>query len=620
MATSLILFLLLVALPICLSQENARVDVVARSCRQTHAINSTMYTATYTKLSREMREDMSRNKFSFKEAGEPPDRLYLFSQCMDDLSEEDCSSCFDTIITRFLGCFPSTGGRVYSDGCFIRAENYSFFQDNIGPDDLKRCSDSIEKTTVYANMAINVINEMAMRAPDNEGFIVMEEKLPSGLAVYGLANCWKTLDREMCSSCLANAASSAISCLPSIEGRVLNAGCFLRYSDYEFSNGAETINTKDTVLAYISYITGAIAISSLAILIGYFVGKNAYRLISLPSKRKVLETNFSALNRSFPFMQFKYSTLEKATDHFKESCKLGQGGYGEVYKGTLPDGREIAIKRLFISGNGRADEVYNEMDIISRAQHKNLVRFLGCCFTTADSFLIYEFLVNRSLDCILFDPEKKQQLDWPKRREIIIGTAEGLEFLHKHSHVRIIHRDIKASNILLDLKHRPKIADFGLSRFYSCDKNPINTAIAGTLGYMAPEYLAEGRLTEKVDVYSFGVLVLETISGVQNNKFQPADTFETLVAHAWKHFQWNTVPEIIDESMEAKDIEEIIRIVQVGLLCTQESPSLRPSMTRVTKMLKQKDHELPEPSKPPFTDDCMEFSHSLSSSIQRQRF
>ncbi|PON52468.1 Serine/threonine protein kinase [Parasponia andersonii] len=219
------------------------------------------------------------------------------------------------------------------------------------------------------------------------------------------------------------------------------------------------------------------------------------------------------------------------------------------------------------------------------------------------------------------DSERKDELDWKKRLQIIIGAAEGLEYLHKGCQLRIIHRDIKASNILLDSKWKPKIADFGLARFSTTGKNaPDATIIAGTFGYLAPEYLAHGRLTEKVDVYSFGVLILEIVSGVRNNKLGSDQfSFETIVANVWKHFQENTVSEIVEASIIEtsldinKDFEEVQRVVQVGLLCTQEISSLRPNMTTVIQMLKQDDYELPQPTKPPFIDEHLELSSSFDS-------
>ncbi|XP_030956152.1 putative cysteine-rich receptor-like protein kinase 43 [Quercus lobata] len=578
-----------------------------------------MYVDTYWKIMASMEEDIKRNKFSFEEVGEGPNRLHVFAQCMADLSGDECEECFNRVKTLFASCFPSIGGRVYADGCFIRVENYSFYEETVGPDALKRCSNSFDRSQIFKDTAKDLVYKIAKQAPDSRGFAVERQKLPAGSSVYAMANCWKTMDHNMCSSCLVNAAMVSLSCLPSTDSRVMNAGCFIRYSDYDFTNGPDSDAAVDTIFSYVSYALGAIASCALVIVIGFCAGRTVYRRKNHKRRVKGKEPFLSDSNRSLQILQFQFSTLEKATDSFDQAHKLGHGGNGEVFKGTLADGREIAIKRLYIRGRANTNEVYNEMDIISRAQHKNLVRFLGCCFTNTDSFLVYEFLANRSLDSILFDPEKKTELDWNRRLGIIIGTAEGLEYLHKGCQFRIIHRDIKASNILLDLKHKPKIADFGLARFYSCDKSLISTAIVGTLGYMAPEYLAQGRLTEKVDVYSFGVLVLEIVSGVKNSEFHPTETFETLVINAWKHFQSNTVFEIIDESIMMEDVGEITRVVQVGLLCTQESPSLRPSMTTVIQMLKEKDFHLPVPSKPPFADECARLSSSFDSSCHHRQ-
>jgi len=198
-------------------------------------------------------------------------------------------------------------------------------------------------------------------------------------------------------------------------------------------------------------------------------------------------------------------------------------------QGVLPDGREIAVKRLFINNRYRAADFYNEVNIISSVEHKNLLRLLGCSCSGSESLLVYEFLPNKSLDRFIFNSDRGKTFNWKKRHEVIIGTAEGLVYLHENNTNRIIHRDIKASNILLDSRLQAKIADFGLARSFQEDKSHISTAIAGTLGYMAPEYLAHGKLTEKADVYSFGVLLLEIVAGRQNNKGMSEEYSDSLV-------------------------------------------------------------------------------------------
>ncbi|KAL2523312.1 Cysteine-rich receptor-like protein kinase 2 [Forsythia ovata] len=546
---------------------NPRTELVSKKCGRQHAQNVSQFNENYSKVIASMQESMRENKFSIGEEGKPPNRVYVLAQCMEDLSKDDCEICFDSIKTQIPGCFPHHSARVYYDGCFLRVENYSFFQESSSQDyDITRCSDAQNvQDNNFDPLVKQLITELKTEAPENRGYAERQVTLYV-LTVYGMANCWRTLDKKLCANCLANASNEISRCLPSLEARALHAGCYLRYSDSEFFNKPES------------------------------------------SANRGLEFDSDITKRS---LHFKYSTLEKATNNFNEAVKIGQGGSGEVFKGTLPDGREIAIKRLFLTGKLQNQEVCNEIDIIGQAQHPNLVRFLGCCFTNDDSFLVYEFLANRSLDLILFDEEKKKELTWKKRLVIIIGTAEGLEYLHKDCQVRIIHRDIKASNILLDMKHRAKIADFGIARLNSNNEGVGSSAIAGTFGYMAPEYLAQGRLTDKVDVYSYGVLLLEIISGVQNNKFQSDDSLDTLVTISWKHFKRNTVTQIIDSSIGNENTDEVQRVVQIALLCTQESPDMRPTMTQVLELLTQKDVVLPVPSKPPFTEESLIDSYLL---------
>ncbi|KAG2241357.1 hypothetical protein Bca52824_096660 [Brassica carinata] len=214
---------------------------------------------------------------------------------------------------------------------------------------------------------------------------------------------------------------------------------------------------------------------------------------------------------------FDLQELEIATDSFSEKNRLGHGGFGPVYKGLMPSGEEIAVKKLSLNSRQGSREFMNEVKLLLRIQHKNLVSLLGCCFHGPEKMLVYEYLPNRSLDYFLFDKLNPGLLDWSNRWRIIIGVARGLLYLHEEAPVRIIHRDIKASNILLDNDLNPKISDFGLARLFPGDGTHTNTfRISGTYGYMAPEYALHGLLSVKSDVFSFGVLVLEIVSGRKN--------------------------------------------------------------------------------------------------------
>ncbi|XP_019151275.1 PREDICTED: G-type lectin S-receptor-like serine/threonine-protein kinase SD1-13 isoform X2 [Ipomoea nil] len=229
---------------------------------------------------------------------------------------------------------------------------------------------------------------------------------------------------------------------------------------------------------------------------------------------------------------FDFEIIANATGNFDPRNKLGQGGFGPVYKGKLEDGQEIAVKRLSIySGQGQ-EEFMNEVVVISKLQHRNLVRLHGCCIEGGEKMLVYEFMPNGSLDSLLFDPQNEEFLDWSKRFMIIEGIGRGLLYLHRDSRLKIVHRDLKASNILLDEQLNPKISDFGLARIFGGNQHQANTErVVGTYGYMAPEYAMDGRFSEKSDVYSFGVLLLEIVSGRKNSGFYHDEFAISLPAH-----------------------------------------------------------------------------------------
>lgn len=297
--------------------------------------------------------------------------------------------------------------------------------------------------------------------------------------------------------------------------------------------------------------------------------------------------------------QFSYETLSKATDKFHPSHKLGEGGFGPVFKGKLVDGREVAVKMLSQSSRQGQKEFINEAKLLARVQHRNVVNLLGYCTHGDEKLLVYEYVSNESLDKLLFKPDRRQMLDWKRRYEIIAGIAKGLLYLHEDSHSCIIHRDIKASNILLDDKWVPKIADFGMARLFPEDQTHVNTRVAGTNGYMAPEYVMHGHLSMKADVFSFGVLMLELISGQRNSSYNLTLDAQNLLEWAYKQFKKGKGLEVLDPSIATTGEDEQVRLcVQIGLLCTQSDPNLRPTMRRVVVLLSKKPTSLEEPTRP----------------------
>ncbi|KAH0732850.1 hypothetical protein KY289_004038 [Solanum tuberosum] len=588
------------------SVAEPRSQIIQLICGNRTTVSVPNFVGTMETLSEQVRA----RGYGVAVTGTRPDATYGISQCYGDLSLVDCVLCFSEVRTLIPQCFPYNGARIYLDGCFMRAENYSFYDQYLGPEDRRVCGNRTTKGSLFQQNARAAVQQAVGNAPSNNGYARSQVSFPrdSNDTAYVLADCWKTLSANSCAVCLQNASASMLGCLPWSEGRALYTGCFMRYSDTNFLNA---ITTNGGSSSRGKVVVTIIVVSSVVVLgVGAFIGIGVWKNKLIQKKRKGANDAEKLVKILHDIsLNFKYSTLDKATGSFDEANKLGQGGFGTVYKGVLADGREIAVKRLFFNNKHRVADFYNEVNIVSSIEHKNLIRLLGCCCSGPESLLVYEFLPNQSLDHFIFDPIKGKALNWEKRFEIIIGTAEGLVYLHENTKTRIIHRDIKASNILLDSRLRAKIADFGLARSFQEDKSHISTVLAGTLGYMAPEYLARGQLTEKADVYSFGVLLLEIVTGRQNNKRKNTEYTVSLVSEVWEHFQRGIVEELFDPNLTLHNCHtinvqnEVARVLHVGLLCTQEIPMLRPFMSKALKMLVKKDEELPPPTNPPFVDE-----------------
>ncbi|XP_039013625.1 G-type lectin S-receptor-like serine/threonine-protein kinase SD1-1 [Hibiscus syriacus] len=309
------------------------------------------------------------------------------------------------------------------------------------------------------------------------------------------------------------------------------------------------------------------------------------------SKREELHSNKE--DPELPL--FDFVTIASVTNNFSDSNKIGTGGFGLVYKGELFEGQEITVKRL--SSNSRqlgVEQFKNEIARISKLQHRNLVRLLGCCIKRDERIFIYEFMPNRSLNYFIFDETRRKVLKWPKLFKIIMGISRGLLYLHQDSRLRIIHRDLKASNVLLDNELNPKISDFGIAK---------TKRVVGTYGYMSSEYTIDGKFSVKSDVFSLGVLLLEIVSGKRNRGFNHPDHYHNLLGHAWLLWNDKKTMELMDRCSEDSCVEEqVVRCIQVGLLCVQKHVEDRPTMSCVVRMLDNEEivTSLPRPKEPGF--------------------
>ncbi|PIN08345.1 Serine/threonine protein kinase [Handroanthus impetiginosus] len=328
----------------------------------------------------------------------------------------------------------------------------------------------------------------------------------------------------------------------------------------------------------------------------------AIPMLSSYERERQVNEMLHETDKGIDIPSYNFNIILSATDNFSDANKLGRGGFGPVYKGKFPGGREIAVKRLSSCSSQGIDEFLNEVNLIAKLQHRNLVRLLGYCIKDNEKILLYEYMPNRSLDAIIFDHNACLLLDWKKRFYIILGIARGLLYLHQDSRLRIIHRDLKTSNILLDEEMNPKISDFGLARIIEGKRIEASTnKVVGTFGYMSPEYALDGKFSIKSDVFSFGVVMLEIISGRKNTGFYDPQEVMNLLGYAWRLWSEDKALDMVDPRLkESCEKSQVMTCTKVGLLCVQVDPNDRPSMSTVVTMLASESTALPNPTQPAF--------------------
>ncbi|CAN6168293.1 unnamed protein product [Urochloa humidicola] len=601
----------------------------------------------------------SGSLFATASAGVAPDRVWAMGLCRGD---SDAASCLACLTQAFIdlpnACSYDKDATIYYDACILHysdarvlsaadtgpsADTYAMgFLVNVSSD----------AAVQYSRVVAALVNATAERAAgdpkrrfatgeadfDQEGFT----------KVYALAQCAPDQTAAQCRECLAGIIAETVGAGKLFENdlapRALGLNCSYRYEAGGFDGHGPFYNGPAMVRLASSASAPAPAVPApasapapavqpeiqpppaagggrkysvsgllLVVMLPTLAGLNlvaflCFRRLQQPvAQAKQPYPTYSGKADDIEMVDsilIDVSTLLAATGDFAESNKLGEGGFGTVYKGVLPNGDEIAVKRLSRNSTQGVEELKNELALVAKLKHKNLVKLVGVCLEQQERLLVYEFVPNRSLDLILFDAEKREQLNWEQRYKIINGIARGLQYLHEDSELKVVHRDLKASNILLDAGMRPKISDFGLARIFERDQTQaVTNRVIGTHGYMAPEYAMRGNYSVKSDAFSFGVMVLEIVTGRKNNHgYNSAGQCQDLLTTVWEHWEAGTVMGLVDPCMGGGSFPEadVLKCIQVGLLCVQGDPMARPVMSSVVMMLGSDMVTVQVPSKPVF--------------------
>ncbi|KAK6797671.1 hypothetical protein RDI58_005373 [Solanum bulbocastanum] len=576
--------------------------------------------------------------------GQNSDRASVIVLCRGDVELDDCRVCVDNVVQKIAQLCPNQkevfGGY---DGCMLQYSNQSI---------LETTSFSLQyyfwnpanatKPEEFNQERSKLLENLRDRAVDGGSslkYATGDATGPDFQAIYALVQCTPDLSRQNCFSCLTDAYGTMprCPCQGKRGGRIIGVRCNLRYESSRFfedvaleapppagndnktvptgaadktvPTGEDDKTTRTIIIIVVSTVTIVILMICIAVIL---IRRRKRKLVNKIQSTSVDDTSIA---ESF---QYDFSAIRAATDDFSDANKLGQGGFGPVYKGKLQNGQEVAVKRLS-ADSGQGDlEFKNEVLLVARLQHRNLVRLLGFCLDGTERLLVYEFVPNASLDHFLFDSVKRRQLDWERRSKIIGGIAKGILYLHEDSRLRIIHRDLKASNVLLDAEMNPKISDFGMARLFELDETQGSTnRIVGTYGYMAPEYAMHGQFSVKSDVFSFGVLVLEILSGQKNTCFRNGESVEDLLSFAWLSWRNGTTTDFVDPMLKESTglIRDIMRSIHIALLCVQESVADRPTMAAVVLMLSSFSLSLPMPSGPAF---CMHSNITAETSLIKE--
>ncbi|XP_071718322.1 cysteine-rich receptor-like protein kinase 5 [Rutidosis leptorrhynchoides] len=558
------------------------------------------------------------NQFLNKSFGNhEPDIAYGSYLCRADIVPNDCRNCLlEAGKDIKKTCTNSKAAVLWKDECMLRYSNYSMVSIMDTTTSLPVCnmfniSNMVSEQTRFTEVARDLMRQLATKASNEQRlqkYAFNQVRYNETEMVYGYVECTPDLSDFDCGRCLQLSVDSlGRSCFGREGGRVLTPSCNIRFETYMFlrfpNSKVDTPGKKKNSTKII-----VVVVAPVGVLVVILVILGLYRLLVMKKRRSVtfiefLDENDNSDIISEQSIQYEFGIIEAATNKFSINNKIGEGGFGGVYKGVLSNGQEIAVKRLSKGSGQGTSEFKNEVVLLAKLQHRNLVRLLGFCLEAGEKILIYEYVPNQSLDYFLFDPTKQALLDWSTRYKIIGGIARGMLYLHEDSRLRIIHRDLKASNILLDKDMNPKISDFGTARIFGGNQTEAMTnRIVGTFGYMSPEYAMQGNFSVKSDVFSLGVLFLEIISGRRNTGLFDFDSgYVDLLRYAWNNWNKGEPLTLLDPKLvHSSSNNEVLRCINIALLCVQEDPEVRPSMASVVLMLNSDSVILPLPENPPF--------------------
>ncbi|XP_006657796.2 cysteine-rich receptor-like protein kinase 6 [Oryza brachyantha] len=610
-----------------------------RFCGQSgnFSANST-YQSNLAQLSATLPRNASaaRTLFAKDSLGAVPDIVYALALCRGDVANaSDCRSCVPNGFQDAQQLCPyNKEVFIAYDLCYLRFSNLNFLAsaDNGSPVMLMSPTNASAPAEVFDAAAAVLLNATADYAVANSSrlFATGEEAFDrTNPTIYGLCQCTPDMSLTDCRSCLGGIIAFIPQYFSRRQGaRVIGLRCNYRYEVYTFFSGGSMLRlpapatasppapTPANMTPPASTATGGrkknksgIALAIALPLVVLFLGTVAiclyfqlWRRRSRPKRQRSYSIPMADDIETADSLFFDLSALHAATGNFSESNRLGEGGFGSVYKGFLPSGEEIAVKRLSMGSGQGIEELKNELVLVAKLQHKNLVRLIGVCLQQHEKLLVYEYMPNRSIDTILFDLDKRKELDWGKRIGIINEIARGLQYLHEDSQLRIIHRDLKASNVLLDSNYTPKISDFGMARLFGGEQTrEITSRVVGTYGYMAPEYVMRGHYSVKSDVFSFGILMIEIVTGRRSGGSYCFDQSNDLLSLVWEHWTMGTILEMMDPSLTSHaPRDQMLKCIHIGLLCVQDNPAERPMMSTVNVMLGSNTVSFQSPSKPSF--------------------